>query len=203
MTETSQLRHDLMAPERNNTDSVQSQPSCMPPTPPLCKSAAYPASFLPNTGGLPDERTAQQRNTATWKPTRSPARSAPKWKASICRRTCRTTCWRKSAPPCSTTWSSCSATRRSPPNSNSVSRGAGGKSTCIRSCRAWPTTRRSSKSSKPHRTRRTSAGRGTPTRCSPRSRRWAPCCMRWRSPRPAATRCSPTNTSPTKACRTA
>ena len=35
------------------------------------------------------------------------------------------------------------------------------------------------------------------------SPRWGRCCTRWRCPRPAATRCSPTNTSPTRACRTA
>ena len=65
------------------------------------------------------------------------------------------------------------------------------------------TIRRSSRSSRRPRTRRTSAAPGTPIRCSRRSRRWARSCTRWKCRRPAATRCSPTSTSPTRACPTA
>ena len=51
--------------------------------------------------------------------------------------------------------------------------------------------------------KKTSAARGTPTRCSRRPRRWARSYMRWKCRRPAAIRCSPTSTSHMKACQTA
>ena len=68
----------------------------------------------------------------------------------------------------------------------------------IRSSRASRVSPRSSTSPSSSTRRSISAAYGTPTRPICRSRRWRRCWSRAKSPRPAATRCSPTSTSPSR-----